>query len=142
MISEFQNQLTRREIFLGVLIYINRRLRIIILPFLLAVTAFEYQNSGDIFFSGLVAVLSALFAEVVMVLLLAKNFSPQKIASYKFFEENLEITGSNGAKQNYPYRQIESVVTKSVIVLMLSKNSFAIVAKQHLDAEQIRILCR
>lgn len=69
-----------------------------------------------------------------------RQFSLNKVAIFKLYDDFLEIIGSNGVSQMYNYRKIQSIAAKDIIVLFLSKHSFAIVAKRYLDAEQIRIL--
>lgn len=140
MISEFENQLTKKEILKGLLIYINRKLWYIILLLIIIAFLFAYSTGYDLIGSLVNTFVIAIIAEIILTLIHMQQFSTNKISTYKLHNDFVEIIGSNGIAHTYQYTQIKSVNTKDVIVLLLSKACFAIVAKQRMNAEQIRIL--
>lgn len=140
MISEFRNQLTQIEIFKGLLIYINRKLCYSILLFMIVVGVFAYISRDSLMDGLLGALVIAIVSEIFLTLVYMRQFSTKKIAIYKLHDDFLEIIGSNGISQTYNYSQVQSIGAKDIIVLFLSKSSFAVVAKRHLNTKQIRIL--
>jgi len=142
MISELQNQLTQKEIVKGLLVYLNRKLWYIFILLPMIAFAFSYIGKHSFLEALFGAFIIALLAEIVLVLMHMRQFSTNKVAIYKLHDDFLEIVGSDGIPHSYPYVQVKSIEARDIIILFLSRNSFAIVSKRHLNAEQICTLRR
>jgi len=138
-ISEFKNQLTQKEIIKGLIIYINKKLLniILLLPTIVFILSFTINN--NILLALFLSICITIFTELFLFFLLKQQFSTEKIATYKLYDNCLEIINSNSISHTYKYGSIQSTETKDIIVLFLPKNSFAIIAKRHINAEQIEI---
>ena len=138
MNSTFQNQLTNAEIQEGVSIYVRRRASYFAVLFLVAIWMLLVISGASIVAATFVSVVVALLASVGIATLIMRQFSPDKIATYKLHDTTLEIVNSNGAVHRYDYSNIKSVAGKDVFALLLPQSGFAIVAKRNRTAEQMR----
>ena len=138
-ISEFKNQLTQKEIIKGLIIYINKKLLNVILLLTSIVFILSFTTNNNILLALFLSICITIFTELFLFFLLKQQFSTEKIATYKLYDNCLEIINSNSISHTYEYGSIQSIETKDIIVLFLPKNSFAIIAKRHINAEQIEI---
>ena len=143
LISEFKNQLTFKEMFKGTFIFINRKLWFLKLIFIVVFVAFGSSDNDyllallfSIFFA---AIIMDLFLTLTIVLLL---FSTSKIATYKLYDNSLEISNNKGITHIYTYNRIRSIDKKNIIVLCFPQFWFAIIAKRHLSPEQMEMLTK
>jgi len=140
MQSEFKNQLTHKEIIKGIFIYINRKLLIYMLLLMVVVFTFSFSSNNNLFLAVLVSICAVIIAEFSLIFIHKQQFSTDKIATYKLYNDCLEIVNSIGDSYIYKYNHIRVIETKDIIVLCLPKVSFAIIAKRHMNAEQIKML--
>lgn len=140
MISEFKNQLAQEEIMKGIIVYINKKLWLVVLLLLIAVFVFSFIKNNDFLLALSLSLCVAIIAELLLTLILKRQFSTERSATYKLYNDFLEIIGSNGISNTYQYNQIQSIGVKDSIVLCLPKAGFAIIAKRHLNEEQIHTL--
>lgn len=139
MISEFKNQLTQKEIIVGLIVYVNKKLLSIIILLTSVVFVFSFISNNNVLLSLFFAICAIIITEVILLFTLKQQLSTKKIATYKLYTNRLVIIGSNGISHTYEYDRIKSIVAKDVIVLCFSRTSFAIIAKRHLDREQMKI---
>lgn len=138
----FKNQLNNHEIKEGLVTYLNKLLPPFILIGAIIVFIFTYIHNNSIVYAAVTSIIMAVSAIAFIFFALKQQFSPDKVATYKLYESELEIVNSNGSIHNYKYNKTKSIAAKNVIVLCFSKGSFAIIAKQNITKDQIAFLSR
>lgn len=138
MPSSFENQLNNKEIIKGIIAYVNQRFYpLVIAVFLIVFLSFSMNQ--DIFSGFSMSLLAVFIFEGLMFLALKANFSPRKTAQYLVNETSFEIINHNGQHFSYGYAEVKVLQFKDILILCLSKRSFAILAKRHMNEEQINL---
>lgn len=142
MYAEFKNQLTNKDIFIGIFAYINRKLWFLFLLVTMGCVVFFYfiLNEHNVVKICFFIILSIILSNVVFFLMLKKNFSSTKVATYILNDQNLKIINSEGKESVFTYDQIGMAELKQLFVLFLNKNTFSLVSKKHMSKEQIAVL--
>ena len=149
---EFENKLTEEEICRGLLTYIVRGLwpiHLLGVGGILVIVWWQLSASPAHGLTGSwekAALFLLLVAAIVLPLsvgicytLLRGNFSPDKTAIYSLRDDGLHIRSSSGHTHCYSYREIKSISSGDVVVLVFPGRSFAIVSKRRMNNE-LRIL--
>jgi len=138
----FKNQLNNYEIREGLITYLSKFLYPFILIIAIVTFIFIYLHGNGIIYAAIMSIMMTTLATVFTFFLLKQQLSPNKIATYKLYESELEIINNSGSIQNYRYSKTKIIIAKKVIVLCFSKGSFAIIAKRNISEELINFFSR
>lgn len=144
MSFSINNQLTKDEIRRGVTHYVNKKL----LPlqyigafFAIGLPIYTAFFDSDTLYLARVAVGIQLFLLVIPSLLIAmlkRGFSEEKIARYQFFDDDFQVINDDGSMVRFPYNGVRcKVVDGKVLVLSIPGLRFCVLARQKLSDEQV-----
>ncbi|MGF6906524.1 hypothetical protein [Fusobacterium sp. PH5-44] len=139
---KFENQLTTQEINEGATSFILRKMLRSIFLMIGVGAAFALMNRANVNTAQSLVPIGILILVVVGAhFFLRKNliaqFSPEKVATFIFEDENLEIINAEGQKFQYDLSRMKIINSKNVLLLIFTKNSFAIISKKKTGYENI-----
>ena len=140
MNGTFQNQLNEREIRQGIRVFLCRRLWPFLMLAALGIFVLLCVNGMRVVYAICISVGGILLSALLFAFLLKRQFSTQKVATYRLHSGKLEIINSNGAVNTYLCREMKRISAKDVIVLCFPKDAFAIVAKRNIQEEVMDLL--
>ena len=139
---KFKNRLTDDEIKEGVNLFIKRKVGYIFLIIIGIAIASVILNKGKSqssqAFVGILVIGIFIFGLYLYLRkILMSNFSTEKIATYSFTEDGVDIVNDDGREYNYSYFKMKTLDSKNVLVLTFGKNSLAIISKDKLQPSEI-----
>ena len=139
---KFKNRLTDDEIKEGVNLFIKRKVGYIFLIIIGIAIASVILNKGKSqssqAFVGILVIGIFIFGLYLYLRkILMSNFSTEKIATYSFTEDGVDIVNDDGREYNYSYFKMKTLDSKNVLVLSFGKNSLAIISKDKLQPSEI-----
>lgn len=139
---QFRNQLTNKEILVGLFFYVNHKYRLFFIIFAVVIFAVTYICEGIQFLivNFIITILAISIFELIIILFLKCNFSVSKIATYILHDDNLKIINSIGKVYVFKYSQIRVLEHNHLFILLLSDKNFALVSKRNLSKEQVTYL--
>lgn len=126
----FTNKLSKKEINLGVLtiIFKNYLLKIILFALVISILNIFMIKNTSIINSVALFIFLLLVMIVLIYILLRRQFGSQKEAIFAISDDKLYITNYKGIESSFEISNIRMQRKEKVVVLLLDKNTFAIVS--------------